>query len=80
VRVEQRQPIVEIVRRFDAVRGKPIQRSGERCDFKSSERMAAARAVMIDHFCGQFRLTLDENLDDCISNFERYVVPMSGDD
>ncbi len=48
------------------------------CGFESSEQMASSRAETVGYFCEQFRLMLEENLDDYISNFERYMVPTSG--
>jgi hypothetical protein len=45
------------------------------CGFDSGKQMAAARAETINYFCEQYRLMLEENLDDYIENFEKFMVP-----
>jgi hypothetical protein len=35
--------------------------------------MAEAREEAIEYFCEQYRLMLEENLDDYIENFEKYM-------
>jgi Protein of unknown function (DUF3144) len=42
--------------------------------FNSSEQMAAAREETIEYFVGQYRLMLEENLDDYINNFSKYMA------
>ncbi|UZE31350.1 DUF3144 domain-containing protein [Pseudomonas asplenii] len=42
-------------------------------NFKSGEEMAQAREAMITYFCDQYRLMLEDNLDDHIKNFELYM-------
>ena len=41
------------------------------CD--SGKEMTAARAEMIDYYVGQFRLMLEDNLDDYIKHFDKYM-------
>jgi Protein of unknown function (DUF3144) len=41
--------------------------------FASSDQMVAARAETLDYFVEQYRLMLEENLDDYINNFSRYM-------
>ncbi len=45
------------------------------CGFSSAEEMEAAKSDMIDYFSTQFRAMLEENLDDYISNFAKYMQP-----
>lgn len=40
--------------------------------FKSGEEMAAAREELLKYFCEQYRMMLEDNLDDHIQNFEGY--------
>jgi len=42
--------------------------------FESSEQMAAAREETIEYFVAQYRLMLEENLDDYITNFSTYMA------
>ena len=42
--------------------------------FKSGEEMAQAREAMLKYFCDQYRMMLEDNLDDHINNFDRYKV------
>lgn len=41
--------------------------------FKSGEEMAEAREAMLRYFCEQYRMMLEDNIDDHIENFERYM-------
>ncbi len=41
--------------------------------FSSGDQMAAAREETLTYFCEQYRLMLEENLDDYIRNFTRYM-------
>ncbi|QXI25999.1 DUF3144 domain-containing protein [Pseudomonas vanderleydeniana] len=41
--------------------------------FKSGEEMAQAREAMLKYFCDQYRLMLEDNLDDHIKNFDLYM-------
>lgn len=43
--------------------------------FKSGEEMATAREELLKYFCEQYRMMLEDNLDDHIQNFERYMAP-----
>lgn len=45
------------------------------CDFSSADDMANARAQTIAYFVEQYRLMLEENLDDYTSNFATYMKP-----
>jgi hypothetical protein len=47
------------------------------CGFESGEQMAAARTETIEYFCRQFRLMLEDNVDDYVTNFVRYMRPGS---
>ncbi len=44
------------------------------CGFSSSEEMTNAKAETLEYFVEQYRLMLNENLDDYISNFNRYMT------
>jgi hypothetical protein len=43
------------------------------CGFSSAEEMGGAREQTIAYFVEQYRLMLEENLDDYISNFGSYM-------
>ena len=43
------------------------------CGFSTSEEMSNARAQTIEYFVEQYRLMLEENLDDYISSFGDYM-------
>ena len=43
------------------------------CRYSSSEQMADAREETLKYFCEQYRLMLEENLDDYIQNFSKYM-------
>lgn len=45
------------------------------CGFESSADMLASKDETIEYFVKQFRLMLQENLDDYIKNFESYMRP-----
>ncbi|MET0210269.1 MAG: DUF3144 domain-containing protein [Variovorax sp.] len=45
------------------------------CGVDSAEQLAASRQKTLDYFCDQYRLMLEENLDDYIANFSRYMRP-----
>ena len=49
------------------------------CGFSSAEQMAAAREETLRYFCEQYRLMLEENLDDYISNFNKYMAAGQND-
>lgn len=42
-------------------------------NFKSGEEMAQAREAMLKYFCEQYRMMLEDNLDDHINNFSAYM-------
>jgi hypothetical protein len=44
------------------------------CGFASSEDMANAKTETIAYFVEQYRLMLEENLDDYINNFSQYMA------
>lgn len=41
-------------------------------NFKSGVEMGEAREAMLKYFCDQYRMMLEDNLDDHINNFDRY--------
>jgi hypothetical protein len=43
------------------------------CGFNNGEEMAEARSETIEYFVKQYRLMLEDNLDDYIHNFDRYM-------
>lgn len=43
------------------------------CGFDSGEQMLAEREATIQYFVEQYRLMLEENLDDYIENFSSYM-------
>ena len=43
------------------------------CGFQSAEQMVTAREETITYFVEQYRLMLEENLDDYIANFSNYM-------
>ncbi len=50
------------------------------CGFQNSSDMEAARDETIDYFVEQYRLMLEENLNDYIRNFSKYMVPVDDPD
>ena len=44
------------------------------CGFLSGEEMAQARQETITYFLEQYRLMLEENLDDYIEHFDKYMA------
>jgi hypothetical protein len=46
--------------------------------FTSSGDMANEREETIEYFVGEYRKMLEENLDDYIGNFEKYMKPRKG--
>ena len=49
------------------------------CSFASGEKMAKAREETVDYFVEQYRLMLEENLDDYIANFSSHMQVRNGD-
>lgn len=47
------------------------------CGFESGKQMAAAKTETLEYFVEQYRLMLEENFDDYVEHFARY---MKGDD
>ena len=45
------------------------------CGFDSSNEMAAARAETVEYFVEQYRKMLEENLEDYIEHFDKYMKP-----
>lgn len=43
------------------------------CGFQSSEEMSGAREETLDYFAAEYRKMLEENLDDYIAHFDRYM-------
>ncbi len=48
------------------------------CGFETAEQMAKAKEETLEYFCQQYRLMLEENFDDYIENFDKYMV-VAGD-
>jgi len=44
------------------------------CGFSSSEEMALSKSETIEYFVAQYRLMLEENLDDYIENFSSHMA------
>ena len=44
------------------------------CGYSSGEQMAAAREETLKYFCDQYRLMLEENFDDYIKSFSKYMT------
>jgi hypothetical protein len=44
------------------------------CGFLSADDMAARRDENIDYFMQEYRLMLEENMDDYITNFDKYMA------
>src|SRR5687767_11211164 len=44
------------------------------CGFSDSADMEEARAETMDYFVEQYRLMLEDNLDDYIENFDKYMA------
>jgi len=47
------------------------------CGFSTAKEMADARETTIEYFVTEYRKMLEENLDDYIANFARYMKPLS---
>jgi hypothetical protein len=43
------------------------------CDFESGAELAANRNENIEYFIREYRLALEENMDDYINNFDQYM-------
>lgn len=43
------------------------------CGFDDGEQMKATRDEMIEYFVTEYRMMLEENVDDYIGNFENYM-------
>ena len=50
------------------------------CGFMKGSEMEEARAETIDYFVEQFRLMLEDNLDDYVRNFDKYMATTGGQD
>ncbi|MFJ4345406.1 DUF3144 domain-containing protein [Pseudomonas sp. NPDC089401] len=46
--------------------------------FKSGPEMAAARDELVKYFCEQYRMMLEDNLDEHIEHFDRYMLGKEG--
>ena len=44
------------------------------CGFHTSDEMVAAREETIQYFMAEYRKMLEENLDDYIANFDKYMA------
>jgi hypothetical protein len=45
------------------------------CRFQSAEQLSEAREETIEYFTAQYRKMLEENLDDHIAQFDKYMKP-----
>ena len=45
------------------------------CGFSNGSEMEKAKSETLDYFLEQYRLMLEENLDDYIRNFSKYMSP-----
>jgi len=45
------------------------------CRFQSAEQLAEAREETVEYFAAQYRKMLEENLDDHIAQFDKYMKP-----
>jgi hypothetical protein len=43
------------------------------CEFKSAAEMAASKETTLQYFVQQYEKMLEENLEDYITNFEKYM-------
>jgi len=43
------------------------------CSFKNSEEMKATKQEVLDYFVKEYKKMLDENLDDYIENFDKFM-------
>lgn len=43
------------------------------CGFRSGQEMSAARSATVEYFVEQYRKMLEDNLDDYIGHFDRYM-------
>lgn len=50
------------------------------CGFDSQAEMAASREETLNYFCQQYRLMLEENFDDYVDNFAKYMGKESAGD
>lgn len=48
------------------------------CGFRSAQEMSAARAEILGYFVVQYRKMLEDNLDDHIEHFDKYMSPKDG--
>jgi hypothetical protein len=47
------------------------------CGFSSAREMAEERDKTVEYFTTEYRKMLEENWDDYIANFDRYMKPLS---
>lgn len=45
------------------------------CGWQNSQEMAEAKDHVIEYFISEYRKMLEENLDDYIENYEKYMKP-----
>ena len=46
------------------------------CDAATAEEMLAGRQEAVEYFVNQYKKMFEENFDDYIENFEKYMKPM----
>ena len=49
------------------------------CEADSDDDLRSGKGESIEYFVAQYRSMLEENLDDYIGNFDRYMRPEGGD-
>jgi len=49
------------------------------CEADSDDDLRSGKGESIEYFVAQYRSMLEENLDDYIGNFDRYMRPKGGD-
>jgi hypothetical protein len=55
--------------------GKAVQTSGATSGFGSGAGMEAKKLETFEYFVAEYAKMLEENLDDCIANFDKYMKP-----
>ena len=49
------------------------------CEADSGDDLRSGRAESIEYFVAQYRSMIEENLDEYIANFDRYMLPKDAD-
>ena len=48
------------------------------CGFNSARELTAAKSETVEYFVDQYRKMLEDNLDDYIEHFNKYMTPKNG--